>query len=883
MVLKDRPGVQARLALRISAWLAGDAAGNETALLNLIIDSMSEGVIAADTHGKLTLFNVAARRVFATGASGLPLAEWRPRHKLFELDGVTRRGQYNSPLTRGLRGEHVDNQETLVRADGEPDRIISINIRPLYDARRQLVGALTVFSDITARKAAEALVQDQERVLELIASGLPLAASLEAVVDLVEGRVPGGMCSVLLLSGGVLRVSTAPSLPAEFSRQIDHLAIAEGSGVCGTAAFRRQAVVVEDVRTDPLVEPWREIAVAFGLLACWSTPVLAADGEVLGTFAIYFDTPRRPQGQDLAMIDSAVRLARVAIESARAEDALRGSEELFRSMFDNASVGIALTDAQGRFMRANNAYCNMLGYTDTELRAMDFASLTHPDDRERQLALHRAMLAGEGDSYTIEKRHIRKDGSTLWSHVSLSAVRRPDGTLICTTGVAEDITERKAAEQALARTNRALQVLGRCNEALIRGEDERELLLEICRLAVEVGGYRMAWVGYARDDAQRSIVPMAHAGHEDGYLAEARLTWDESVAMGQGPAGRTIRSGQAVTAADISKPESGFYWQEAARQRGYRAAVCLPLRSGTRTFGLMALYSSEVDAVGSEESKLLGEMADNLAFGISNLRARLERNRAQEEVRLLNDELEARVRQRTAQLEEANRELEAFSYSVSHDLRTPLSAIDGFSGMLAQAAGANLGERAVHYLDRIRAGVHQMGELIDDLLSLAQVSRASMQHEDVDIGAMARKVLDALQEQAPGRAVQIDIQPGLLAHGDWRLLMRVVENLVGNAWKFSGRREHARITIGTSGGGGQREIFFVKDNGAGFDMAYAAKLFGTFQRLHSAAEFPGTGIGLATVHRIVTRHGGQVWAEGVAGEGATFYFSLPSPQQVPAH
>lgn len=730
----------------------------------------------------------------------------------------------------------------------------------------------------TGLRTRLALMHDQEQILELIASGLPLAPSLNAVVALIESRVAGGLCSVLLKSGNVLRTSASPSLPPSFGRRIDGLPVAEGSGVCGTAAYRRETVVVEDISTDPVTAGWRELAREFGLQSCWSTPVMTASGEVLGTFAIYFTEPHHPLPHEQAMVDSAVRLARVAIERAMAEEALRSSEEVFRSMFVNAAVGIALTGADGRFMRANAAYCAMVGYTEEELRALDYVSITHPDDRLRQQALQTELVERRRDSYELEKRYIRKDGSTVWSRISLSAVRSPDGVLLSTTGVAEDIGERRAAAQELARTNRSLQVLSRCNEALMRVEDERELLLEICRVAVDVGGYRMVWVGYARDDAQRSIVPMAHAGHEEGYLSQARLTWDESVPMGQGPAGRTIRTGQMVVADDVSQPGHGFYWRRAAMSRGLRSLVCLPLRSGSRTFGLLALYSGEMHRPGDAEVKLLGELADNLAFGIGNLHARLERNRAQEEVRLLNEELEARVRRRTAQLEEANRELEAFSYSVSHDLRTPLSAIDGFSGMLEKTAGAQLGERPLHYLGRIRAGVRQMGELIDDLLSLAQVSRASIQRETVDLSAMVRKVFDGLQEHQPGRAAHIDIEPDLRARGDWRLLLRVVENLAGNAWKFTSREPVTRISVGSAGGAGSNEIFFIRDNGAGFDMAYVEKLFGTFQRLHTPAEFPGTGIGLATVHRIVSRHGGQVWAESVLGQGATFYFSLPAAQ-----
>ncbi len=360
--------------------------------------------------------------------------------------------------------------------------------------------------DVIRQKAAEDLAHDQEQILELIASGLPLAPSLNAVVALIESRVAGGLCSVLLKSGSVLRTCVSPSLPPSFGSRIDGLPVAEGSGVCGTAAFRREAVVVQDINTDPVAAGWRELAAEFGLQSCWSTPVMAASGEVLGTFAIYFTEPRQPRPHEHAIVDSAVRLARVAIERAMAEEALRSSEEVFRSMFATAAVGIALTGADGLFMRANAAYCAMVGYTEEELRALDYVSITHPEDRLRQQALHAELVERKRDSYDIEKRYIRKDGTTVWSRLSLSAVRSPDGTLISTTGVAEDIGARRAAAEELARTNRSLQVLGRCNEALMRVEDERELLLEICRLAVEVGGYRMVWVGYARDDAQRSIV-----------------------------------------------------------------------------------------------------------------------------------------------------------------------------------------------------------------------------------------------------------------------------------------------------------------------------------------------------------------------------------------
>jgi signal transduction histidine kinase len=237
--------------------------------------------------------------------------------------------------------------------------------------------------------------------------------------------------------------------------------------------------------------------------------------------------------------------------------------------------------------------------------------------------------------------------------------------------------------------------------------------------------------------------------------------------------------------------------------------------------------------------------------------------------------LEEQVQARASQLQAANEELLAFSYAVSHDLRTPLSTIAGFSGLLDKEADAdNASARSKHYIARIRAGVVQMSELIDSLLSLAHVSRTSLRWDRVDLSTLAQTILDSYQEREPGRVVQLDIQPELVVQGDPTLLRNVLDNLLGNAWKFSSQQPLTRIAFRQENGADGQVVYVVQDTGAGFDMAYSDKLFGAFQRLHTAAEFAGSGIGLATVHRIVMRHGGKVWADSAPGCGATFYFTL---------
>jgi len=251
------------------------------------------------------------------------------------------------------------------------------------------------------------------------------------------------------------------------------------------------------------------------------------------------------------------------------------------------------------------------------------------------------------------------------------------------------------------------------------------------------------------------------------------------------------------------------------------------------------------------------------------------RKRAEEQVRQLNAELEQRVRDRTAELEASARELDAFAYSVSHDLRAPLRSMHGFSEVLLADYAGTLDDQGREYLQRIQANVTRMGRLIDDLLRLSRVTRTGLNRERVDIGAQAAEIIDELRGAEPGRCLQAVIADDLVTTGDPHLIRLALENLLANAWKFTGKREQGTIGVGAVRQSGN-QVFFVRDNGAGFDMAYAGKLFSPFQRLHPTSEFEGTGIGLAIVQRILSRHGGRIWAESEPGKGATFFFTLTS-------
>lgn len=297
---------------------------------------------------------------------------------------------------------------------------------------------------------------------------------------------------------------------------------------------------------------------------------------------------------------------------------------------------------------------------------------------------------------------------------------------------------------------------------------------------------------------------------------------------------------------------------------------CLDFADG----GYRGLFETVKTPIYADAGKLIGVLG--IARDISG------RKQAEDEISRLNIDLEHRVSERTRQLESANKELEAFSYSVSHDLRSPLRSIDGFSRVLLQNYHAQLDPTGKDWLERICRASQRMGNLIDDMLLLSQVARSPLRRETVNLSNIAENVADELRKTFPVREVRFILQDDLIIYGDSGLLRVVIDNLLGNAWKYTGKKSGAEIEFGAREINGEA-TFFVRDNGTGFDMNYAHKLFGPFQRLHGLDEFEGTGIGLATVQRIIHRHYGKVWADAIEGQGATFYFTLPQRERGPWH
>ena len=492
---------------------------------------------------------------------------------------------------------------------------------------------------------------------------------------------------------------------------------------------------------------------------------------------------------------------------------LQACEEQFQATFNQAWLGIAHLDLAGKWLRVNQKYCDIVGYPEADLRKLNFQDITHPDDIEADFKIISRLLADEIQNCSLEKRYIRKDYSVVWVKLSVSLVRTADGAAGYFIVVAEDITARKKAEKALVESEQRYRHLYNDTPIMLHSIDRRGRLLS-------VSNYWLETLGYERDEV----------------------------------------IGRKST--DFQTEESKHYAEEVVLPEFFQTGYCkdVPyqfIKKGGERIDVLLSAIAERDNTG-EVVRSMAVMIDVTA-----------RKQAEEEIEILHTDLSARA----AELEAANRELEAFSYTVSHDLRKPLTVINGYCQVIQELCSENLGDQCRGYLQEIHDGTWRMNHLIDALLNFSCLTRSELHRESVDLSAVAREVASELTVTDPERRITFRIADGVTADGDANLLRVVLENLLGNAWKYTGARTEAVIEFGATDVNG-RPTCFVRDNGPGFAMEDAEKLFNPFQRLPGTEEFRGHGIGLATVARIINRHGGRVWAEGEPDAGATFYFTL---------
>lgn len=498
------------------------------------------------------------------------------------------------------------------------------------------------------------------------------------------------------------------------------------------------------------------------------------------------------------------------------EIALQHSEERLRSLTQATAQIVWTTTADGQMHEPQPSFAAYTGQSFEQYQGWGWAETLHPNDRDRTVQIWTRAVETQ-TLYENEVRLLGANGEYRYFWVRGVPILTEDGSIREWVGANLDITDRKYAELNLQQSEERLRTILENMPVMLDALDESGNVLVWNQECERITGYSAEEM-INTSNALQLLYP------DPAYLEPMMASWAAT--------GNNYRN---------------WEWDLVSKD-GTTRTISWSNISDTFPIPGWAMWGIGVDVT--------------------------DRKRAERSLRELNATLEQRIEQRTAELMAANKELEAFSYSVSHDLRAPLRGIDGFSKVLVQRYGDQLDEKGKHYLDRIVAGVQRMGDLIDDLLMLSRVTRTEMQRSQVNLSTIATEIAEALQATQPTRSVDWKIVPNITANGDAKLLKIALENLLTNAWKFTSTRTHPCIQFNSMLSENRQMIYFVQDNGAGFDMAYEDKLFQAFQRLHSVSEFAGTGIGLATVQRIMHRHGGRIWAKGEVEQGATFYFAL---------
>jgi len=741
------------------------------ALFRSLVESMPQNVFSKDLDGRFTFAN----QNYCT-TEGKPLAEILGKTD-FDLHPMELAQQYRIDDRHVIEtGKIVEKVEVHQPLGGEMS-YVQVTKALIYDAEGQVKGMLGIFWDITERKRAEETLRVTLAKYKTLFEFFPLGITI--------ADAAGNILETNPIAEKLLSISQDEQLQRDIDSPAWRIVRPDG-----TPMPADEFASVRALKENRVVEN-----VEMG--------ILKPDNTVTWLSVTAAPLPVEEYGVVMTYGDITVRK--------QMEEALRKSEEKYRTLFNNSEVGMFRTRLDGsEVLEFNEKYLNIINYTFEELKDVPSTSLW-ADPRERDALVQ--LAKAEGHVTDFECSMLNKQGE---ARKCIMSVRLYDDTGIL-EGSIQDITERKQVEEALLASEERLRLaisagrMGTWDRNFISGKLEWSLECKaMFGLApeIEMTDERFEQALHPDDRLSTDLAIREALENQTDFNTEYRVIW----------------------------PDGSSHWI-AAQGHGY--------------------YDETGQAI----------HMTGVTFDIT------ERKQVEEEIRKLNAELEQRVRERTAQLETTNKELEAFSYSVSHDLRAPLRGIDGWSQALLEDYHDKLDEQAQQYIERVRSETQRMGHLIDDMLQLSRLTRAEMVKEQVDLSALAQTIVERLKQDEPHRQVDFNIQAGLIAEGDSHLLEAVLANLLGNAFKFTSKRTDARIEFGQTELQGQ-PVFFVHDNGAGFDMAYSQKLFGAFQRMHRLTEFPGTGIGLATVQRVIHRHGGRVWAESEIDHGATFYFTL---------
>lgn len=564
-------------------------------------------------------------------------------------------------------------------------------------------------------------------------------------------------------------------------------------------------------------------------------PLLDAEGKVVGLLGAYEDITTRKQAE----------LAEIA------------SEKRFHAYFDRAVIGLTITSLEKGWLEVNDALCKTLGYSREELMRMTWAELTYPEDLQPDLVQFNRMLAGEIDSYAMDKRFFHKDGHLVYTRLAVSNVCKEDGSVDYVVAMVEDITESQKAKMRLERLNKLNQTFITVQQSIMRLNDEPELFAQVCKAAVEYGGMTMAWIGM-QPKGSATIRSLASYGSGVEYLDGLVLSARADVPEGHGPTGTALRENRIVVVNNYFNDPMTAPWQERVTRYGFNSAATFPIVCAGQPYAVLTVYSDHFDAFDEEVVTLLQRMAGDISFALDGMHSELQRTAA------------------VQALERSNADLEQFAYSVSHDMRQPLRMVSGHLQLLARALDDRLELDDRENLNFALDGAKRMDAMIVSLLDYSRVGRLTQPKDWL----ASRDVLDeAMSFLAP--AIE-ETHAMVTVGGDWPKiyasrdeLSRLFQNLIGNALHYHPPEQPPQIEVSSSVTVSQWQVK-VRDHGIGIDPKQIDRLFKFFSRLQSRTQFEGTGMGLAHCRRIVEHHNGRIWAESEGeGCGSTFIFEIP--------
>lgn len=832
---------------------AADARGH----LQTITARMREGVIAYDMQYQLVLANPAFERL-----TGFPLEDLRDQEFLQYIHPDDRPALV-AEWERLAQGGSLPDQEYRVVSRGGQVRWSSSTWEPLRDEVGRQIGFLGTEFDITERKLAEEAMQLDTELFQAVievqravaAAGLDSATVRHVIADR-SMRLTGATGAVIEAIEGDELVpqvhlgTEAPRLPIEGSM----------SGLCVRSGELQRS---DNLDTDPRVghDDYKKL----GLRSLLAVP-LKDEQRTLGVLKVVSTAPHAFTDRDAKALRLLGGLMGAALghagtfesRQARLEErtqALQESEQRFKQLVDVAQEGIWMADDRGLITYVNPRMAELLGYGNGGLLGRpvyDFIDAASRAAAQRTLA--RPVTGGPSH----DLRFRQKDGGELWGLVSASPIAGRDGALVGTVGMVTDITERKHAEERLHRVAERLTMLHDMDQAILAARSPAEIgRAALGRLRRMVPCQRCTVMLFDFESREAQLLA--------GYAGD-RALGAASIPLDSLSPGEVLRRGTVRYHEDLGKLEEPPPVFRQLLGQGMRSLLSVPLLVEGEAIGEVNLAASAPGAFDGEHRDIALEIATPLAVAIQHARLR-------EELARRTAELERRVAERGSALRAATADLETLLYSVSHDLRTPVRHIGGFAQLLLEDCGPGMDPAVRHYAERIREGGDRMAGMLDDLVMLSRVGRQDLLRRDVSFDTLVEDVVSQLQPQQEGRLVdwQIDSLPVLDC--DASLARMALQQLLRNALKFTSHRERAVIRIRTVESDGQTGIA-VEDNGAGFKMAYAGKLFGVFQRLHRTDEFEGNGAGLALVQRIAQKHGGRVWAEAEVDRGAKVFITF---------